>query len=260
MSNVVEMKSVQSLDIAVNLDEDLKAEILECKKRIEHDKVPLRKLAMCIGRDGAFIESLAERGSWQFLGYKDQHDFRIAQGICRSNWYRHVGVASHFLKVDRPYYLAMTMENAERLAVEPEEVRFDPDKLAKAATMTARTFDDLLTQEGAHREGKPRHERWVQVRYRMKEEQRRVIENALTAWKEEHGIADDAYALELLAVEYMDRPTLVGFLLRSRQELTEKIRSVEDVAQLKLLLADYLIEMGGVLESCCGAVEEEEIA
>ena len=127
MSTVVEMIPT------IALDEQQQQEVLECSRRIRVEKIALRKASMAIGRDGAFIENLADRGSWTLLGYRDQHDFRTAEGIGRSNWYRVVAVAKQFLVVDREVYMAMTMENAERLSIEPDEIRLNPDNLQRAA-------------------------------------------------------------------------------------------------------------------------------
>jgi hypothetical protein len=254
MANVIEMVPAQTLD------ENMKAAVLECTTRIRANKIMLRKAAMAIGYDGAVIESLAERGSWQFLGYHDQHDFRVSEGIGRSNWYRVVGVARLFLEVDRDVYIAMSMENAERLSVESPEIRLDPENLRRAAEMTAREFDDLMTTEGAHREGRPKSERWVEMKWRMQIRQREVIEAALKTWKEEHGLDDDAFALEMLVMEYADRPTLVSFILESIPRLTGAIRETTEIETLKEELTAYLQEMSDIVRVCCGETQEEESA
>ena len=254
MSTVIEMIST------IALDESEKAEVLACDQRIAGNVLPLRKVSMEIGRDGAYIESLAEKGSYQLLGYKHQHEYRIAKGIGRSNWYRVVGVAKLFLEIDRDIYTAMSLENAERLSVEPPPVRFNPDNLRDAAEMTATEFDDHMTTLGAHREGKPKNERWVEVKWRMRAEQRKVIETALKAWKEEHGIEDDAFALETLVMEYADRPTLAGFILQSIPRLTGTLRDATEIGTLKQAVMEHLQEMANIVRVCCGEIEEEQSA
>jgi hypothetical protein len=254
MSNIIEMVPAHALD------ESLQAVVLGCAGRIRNNKVTLRKAAMAIGYDGAVIDSLAERGSWTFLGFHNQHDFRIAEGIGRSNWYRVVGVASKFLTIDREVYVAMSMENAERLSIEPPEIRLDPTVLQLAAEMTAEKFDDEMTTRGAHRDGRPKREHWVQVKWLMRVEQRKVIELALASWKEEHGIEDDVFALETMLAEIHSRPTLVGFLLQSRSDLVEQIKTSDDLAQLKLYVANYVIGIQKQIDLCCGETEEERSA
>lgn len=251
MSNVIEMVPAQTLD------ESMRTAVLECSTRIRANKIMLRKAAMAIGYDGALIDKLADRGSWQFLGYRHQHEFRISEGIGRSNWYRVVGVAKLFLEVERDVYIAMSMENAERLSVESPDVRLDPENLRRAAEMTAREFDNLMTTEGAHREGRPKSERWVEVKWRMRDAQRKVIEAALKAWKEEHGIEDDAFALETLVMEYSDRPTLTGFILESIPRLTDTVRDATEINSLKQAVTEYLQEMAEIVHICCGETEEE---
>jgi hypothetical protein len=250
MSNVIEMVP------AISLTEQQKEEVLACGSRIRTDKVTLRKAAMSIGRDGAYVDSLAEKGSWHLLGCKDQHEFRIKEGLGKSNWYRVVAVASQFLAVDRETYMAMSMENAERLSVESEAVRFDVENLRQAADMTAREFDDYLTTKVAHRDGKPKNERWVEVKWRMRDQQRKVIQTALAAWKEEHGIEDDVFALETLVVEYSERATLAGFILASIPRLTGTVRDATDFEVLKQELTTYVQEMADLFKTCCGEIEE----
>lgn len=250
MSNVIEMSPT------IGLDEQQRQEVLECGKRIRTEKIALRKSSMSIGRDGAFIENLADRGSWQVLGCKNQHEYRIAEGIGRSNWYRVVAVAKKFLDVDRDVYMAMSMENAERLSVEPDDVRLDQGNLQAAASMTAEEFDDHLTTTTAHNEGKPKQEKWVQIHIHLREEQRKVIQEALQNWKGQHGIQDDAYAWELLCIEYADRPTLAGFILDSIPRLTGAVHDAADVDALKVSILEYLHEMAEIVHVCCGETEE----
>ena len=254
MNNILEMVP------EVALNEKQMAAVLACGKRIQKDKIALRKASMSIGYDGAYIESLAEFGSWRLLGYEHQHAFRIGEGLGRSNWYRVLSVAKKFLEIDRDAYVQMSRENAERLSLEPPKVRFDPDNLKRAAEMTARDFADLMTVDGAHREGKPKEEKWVEVKWRMRTEQRKVIEAALEGWKSEHGIEDDVFALEMLVAEYADRPTLIGFLLQSQVDLAEQVKEASDLEQLRLDVASYVTKIGRHIALCCGEIEEEEVA
>ena len=251
MSNVVEIVP------QITLDEQERAEIIACDIRIQTNTVPLRKAAMEIGRDGAYIESRAEKGSWQLLGFKHQHEYRIAKGIGKSNWYRVVAVARAFLAIDRETYVSMSMENAERLSVESEDIRLNPDNIQKAADLSAEEFDDFITTVGAHKDGKPKRERWVQMHIRLRDQQRKVIQSALNTWKEEHGIQDDAFALETLVMEYSERPTLTGFILESIPRLTETLRQTEEIDALKQAISVHLQEMANIVHVCCGEIEEE---
>lgn len=250
MADVIEMVP------SVALDEKLQSEVRACAARIKTEKVALRRAAMAIGHDGAFIESLADRGSWQVLGYKHQHDFRMSEGIGRSNWYRVLGIAKHFLKIDREMYCTMSVDNAERLSLEPEAVRLNPENIRRAAEMKAKDFDELMTSEGAEREGIPERERWRDLRFRLRDAQYKAIEEGLKSWMDEHDIANEGYGLELLIAEYRDRPTLTGFLLDSMSKLTAVIKDSSDLGELKILLANYVLEVGHLIESCCGAAEE----
>lgn len=251
MSNLIEMPVIQSLD------PELRNQVVARYNRLRQRATSLRKLTMEVGWDAAFIE---RNNGWEVLGFKHQHDCRITLGLGRSNWYRVIAVAQKFVELDEEKFFAMSMENAERLGMEPVEVRYDPENVLAAATMTASKFNDKLTIAGAHREGKPVNEHWVEIKWRIREEQRAMIEQGLEEWQREHGIEDQGYALELLIAEYRDRPTLVGFILESIPRLTDAINCTDEIGKLKGDLAEYLQEMAGVVRLCCGETEEEKSA
>ena len=239
------------------LDETTKERVLESGRRLRTNAGPLRKVSMEVGWDGAFIQSLADKGSWAVFECGDQHDFRRSIGIGRSNWYRLTAIAENFLSIDRDVYLAMTIENAELLGKQEPAIRLDPVNLKKAAELTYREFKDELVTAKAHREGRPPRERWTTFEMPMKEEQFKVITQRLAGWKEEHEIDNDAYALELLIVEYSERPTLAGFILDSIHSLTKHVRENQDPDELRGLIGDHVKAMYDILGQCCGDVEEE---
>lgn len=202
-----------------------------------------------LGWLGAQIESKAERGAWVVLGCKDQHDFRIARGISRSNWYRHVGIALKFVgRIEKELYTAMTLENAERLAVENSEIRYDEQLIRDAASMSIREFADKLATLGAHAEGKSKRQRYAEMRLRLEETTRDYIENGVRGWCQENGIelrAEDgiAYGLQLMVAELADGPTLVGYLLEAVPRIAKAARTSEDVVELRDMLVDFLVEI-----------------
>ena len=235
-------------------DAELREAVLESDRCIRRTWINVRKQSMEIGWEAAFLE---RHNAWQFLGFKHQHAYRIAVGIGRSNWYRLMAIAQKFPELSKEQFLAMSIENAERLGLEPKEVRYDPELLLKAATRQARDFKDELTTLGAHREGRPLHEHWVTMEWRLREEQRAAIERGLGEWQQEHGIDDEGYALELLIAEYRERPTLVGFINESIYRLKREVEEAEDLGRLRgscLLLAR---DMGEILKVCCGEQDRE---
>ena len=244
------------------LDEAEQQEILDSIKRIETINTQVTKGCMELGWEGAKIQSLAEKGSWGVAGFKDQHDFRITKGIGRANWYRHVGVAMRFYgHIDKATYLAMKMENAERLTIERSEIRFDAKYLADAANMSTKEFGDMLTNLVAHLDGKPVKKRYAEIRLRLEEQQRDFIENGIKGWCATHGIdlTEDGlgYGMQLMVSELAERPTLVGFLLESIPKLTEAARKADDLTDLRALIVDFVIEMNNQVHICCGEMSDE---
>jgi hypothetical protein len=248
-----------------NLDKEtsLKEQILASDKSIKEAWPKVRKMNMLIGWEGAFIE---QHNGWSLLGFDNQHDYRQALQISRSTWYKHIAIAHKFSELDKKAFLAMNIENAARLGIEPPQVRYDPANVQKAATKPTREFRDELTTESAHKEGKPAIEKWVEMTWKMKEERREWIEKSLEkwcqengineAWCKEYGIDENAYALEMLLAESTGKPTLVGFMMEAIPKLTEAIQGTNDPTELKLLCANHIREMGAVVIKCCGEVEE----
>ncbi len=259
MGNVVSMTG-EPVQI---LDEKLKEQILASDKCIKETWPQVRKMNMLIGWEGAFIQ---RHNGWKLLGFDDQHAYRLALQISKSTWYKHIGIAEKFAELDKEAFTSMSIENAHRLSVEPPHVRYDPVNVKKAATTLSREFRDTLTTEGAHREGKPEVEKWVELTWKMKEARREWIEKSLEkwcvengvneTWCKEHGIDENAYALEMLLAESVGRPTLVGFMMEEIPKLTEAVRSTSDLTDLKVLLAKHIQAMGVIVTKCCGEVEE----
>jgi hypothetical protein len=191
------------------------------------------------------------------LGFANQHEFRIAKGFSRSNWYRLIAIGLKFQKLDRDSYLAMSTENAERLGIEKEDVRLDAENLRAAAEMKATDFADYLVTKGAHEAGVSKLEKWAEMSWKMRAEQKKVIQEGLKGWMEENELTDEVYALELLVAEYRDRPTFVGFVLEEVPKLTEAIKSTDDATELKLLMVSHIQRMGNIMNKCAG---EEAVA
>ena len=240
-----------------SMDDRLKAQALESDRCIRRESKRLSKASMEIGWEGAFLR---RNNAWPLLGHEHENSYRAAVGIGRSTWYDVVKIASYFPQLDKETYLAMSLENARRLGMEPEAVRYDPKILQKATTQPAQEFKDELTTEGAHREGKPLSEHWKAMEWRFRQEQYEVIEQGLKDWQHEHGIDDLGYALELMIAECRERPTLVGFMTESIPRLTREVMTVHsgedvelsDLRALRETFAVHLKEMGEILRICCG--------
>jgi hypothetical protein len=243
----------------MSLDQQLR----ESDRTLVDAWVGLTKRSMLIGWEGAFIK---RHNGWQRLGYADEKHYRatrVANGIARSTWYKMVGLAERFSELSREQFLSMTIENAEQLAEAPQSVRRDPELIDAAAEMTVRDFESELVRRAALNENKPPSEVYVTIKWRIKQAQREVIERGLEDWQHEHGIDDPGYALELMIAEYRERVTLVGFIAESIPRLTQAVvaaHSVEELEELRRLMAAHIHEMGEILRLCCGEAGSDEEA
>lgn len=235
----------------------LQQQLEEADARISAHWNGLNKLSMGIGWDGYFIK---RHDGWRRLHFEDEKHYRRAKGIGRSTWYKMTGIAERLQHLTRNQFLAMTIENAEQLSVQPLGVKHDPDLILLAQTVTAAEFADELVLDQAQRENKPVKDVLVTMKWRIRQGQRKVIERYLEDWCQEHGIDDEGYGLELALAELHERPTLVGFISDSIPWLTEavtKARSVSELEGLRGLVAQHIQEMGEILKVCCGENEED---
>jgi hypothetical protein len=239
---------------------DLDNRLKEADLNISESWVSLNKRSMLIGWEGYFIKS---HNGWARLGYADEQHYRSTKGIARSTWYKMVNLAEQLSFLNKEEFLAMSIENAEQLAAAPREAREDPALIAAASTLSARDFESELVANTAERENKPVNEVYVTIKWRIKQGQREVIERGLKDWQHEHGIDDPGYALELMIAEFHDRPSLVGFLRESIPMLTREVTqadSIEDLQELRKVVAAHIQDMGEILKLCCGETKADEQA
>lgn len=234
------------------LGAELKEKIIASDRCIRRAWMNVRKMSLEIGWEGSFIE---KNNGWDMLGFKHQHDYRITVGIGKSNWYRLLAIAERFQNLDKEVFLSMSIENADKLSRQPEAIRYDSKNIEAAAKMSMRDFADTLSTQEEHRNGKSTDDKWVDVTWRMKEEQRVVIEKGIEEWRAEHGIDNNAYALELLVSEFRERPTLVGFLYSAIPELTQAVVSAQDLISLQEVVTKHIQAMNEILTTCVGEVE-----
>lgn len=226
--------------------------VLESDRAIRQAWGKLSKRSMEIGYEGAFLK---RNDAWHLLGAIDEKAYRAAVGVGRSTWYKMVGLAERFPHLTKAEFMAMSIENAEQLAAAPMETRKDAELLDAATQMTARDFEGELVRHTAKRENKPVGEVYVNMKWRIKQAQREVIERGLADWQHEHGIDDEGYALELMIAEFRERPTLVGFMSESITRLTREVldaKSTDDFERLRQTFAQHIREMGEILKICCG--------
>ena len=235
-------------------------QLQESDRRITENNGRFNKVSMEIGWDGYFIK---RHDGWQLLGYEDEKHYRQSKGIGRSTWYKMIGIAERLAHLTREDFLAMTVENAEQLSVQPTEVKQNPELIAKAQTETAEGFADQLVLDTAQRENKPVDDVYVTMKWRIRQGQRKAIESGLEEWQRMHGIDDPGYALELMIAEFRERSTLVGFIAEAIPRLAQAVttaQTAEELEDLRKLLAAHIQEMGELLKFCCGEAGAEEDA
>ncbi len=248
--------------LAPPIDGGLLEQLRQSDSRISENWTSMNKISMGIGWDGYFIK---KNEGWRALGYENEKHYRRMKGIARSTWYKMVGIAERLSHLTMDEFLAMTIENAEQLSVQPGTVKRDPELLRKAQTRTAQEFADDLVMHQAERENKPVGEVYVTMKWRIKQAQREVIERGLEDWQHEHGIDDEGYALELMIAEYRERPTLVGFMTESIPRLSRQVMAVhtgevlelDELRALRETFAVHLQEMGEILRVCCVEATED---
>ena len=244
----------------MEVDTQLLEQLRESDRRISENNGRFNKVSMEIGWDGYFIK---RHDGWRVLGYEGEKHYRSSKGIGRSTWYKMVGIAERLSHLSREDFLAMSIENAEQLSVQPFSVKHDPALIARAQAVTAQEFADDLVIDTARRENKPLGEVFVTMKWRIKQAQREVIERGLEDWQHEHGIDDPGYALELMIAEVSDRPTLVNFISESIPMLTREVTQAETMEELQYLrkvVAAHIQDMGAILKICCGESAEAEAA
>ena len=248
------------------ISDSLLAQLKESDRRITGNGGRFNRISMEIGWDGHFIK---KHNGWRALGYEDEKHYRRVKGIGRSTWYKMTGIAERLSHLTMEEFLAMTVENAEQLSVQPGAAKRDPELILKAQTTTAQEFADELVMAQATRENKPLGEVYVTIKWRLKQAQREVIERGLEDWQHEHGIDDPGYALELLVAEYRERPTLVGFMTESIPRLSREVLGVHtgnaeiELSELRHLRDEFAVhihEMGEILRLCCGEADSERVA
>ena len=252
------------MDFSLVVSEEMRVAAIESDRCITEASTKLSKMSMEIGWEGAFLKKFS---LWPVLGCINELEYRVKKGVSRSTWYETVG-AAYTLRypsyrqtgITKDQFLAMSLENAKQLAAVEEEVRYSPALLEKAATLTNPQFKHAIALDGAMRENRTLKDSYSNIQWRVSESQRQVIERALNDWQHEHHLDDPARALELLMVEYSNRPTFVGFIQEAIVRLTPTVteaKTVEELKRLQVTFADHIREMGEILDMCR---QEEDVA
>ena len=231
----------------------------ECDEHVRRAWRSVKKHSMEIGWYGRILKA---ENLFQELGYADEVAYWQAAGVGHSTWYKMIRIAEAFAHLTLDEFLALSIENADQLSTLNEAARHDEKLLAQAAKQTAIQFEETLAEHTAEVQHRPVAELSVTWKLHMKRGQRTVIEQRLRQWQQEHGIADEAYALEMLIAEYTERLTLVGYMTETIQRLERSTAgtSSKDAAALRTEIRTLVTEMQEALRLVVGEGNGQEEA
>jgi uncharacterized protein YeaC (DUF1315 family) len=265
MSEVIEMENANALV--------LKLEAQQIDVRLREAGAKHNRRSMEIGWYGRLLKV---KNLWPFLGYTTEVDdsgneiqvpyteksYRIAIRIGRSTWYKMVALAESFKDLTAEQFMEMQIENAEALSECNEEVRYNPEMVKKAATLSEKDFAHELLVDQAHREKRPVEEMPDTLKIFLTHGQKKAVMQGLREWQEEHGMQNEGEAIEMLLAEYRGRISLVKYLSESITMLRKTINycdSPDRWADVRRELQSLVTEMQEVLVRTVGD-EEASVA
>lgn len=181
------------------------------------------------------------------FGYQSEAEFRDAEKISVRTWGRMVRLAEAFSQLSKEEFLAMTADNADQLAKLPEEDRYDPELLQAAQQLSATDLQRKLLERQAVKEGVPVGDVRVKWSCPMFEGQKKVIEQGVEEFRQQHGLKEKGTALEWLVMENTGRETLMGFMQRSIPTLRRALKK-QTVDEMRELLEEYVQDLAATVE------------
>lgn len=185
------------------------------------------------------------------FGYQSEGEFRDAEGISVRTWGRMVRLAEALSQLSKEEFLAMTADNAEHLARLPEEERYDPELLEAARTLSATELQRKLLERQAAQQGVPVGDVRVKWSCPMFEGQKKVIEQGVEEFRQQHGLKEKGTALEWLVMENTGRETLMGFMQRGVPTLKRALRATT-VEEMRELLGVYVADLAEAVDGLQG--------
>ena len=181
------------------------------------------------------------------FGYQSEAEFRDAEKISVRTWGRMVRLAEAFSQLTKAEFLAMTADNAEHLAKLPEEERYDPAWLEAARSLSSVALQRRILEHQAKQQGVAVGEVRVKWSCPMFEGQKKVIQQGVEEFRQQHGLKEAGTALEWIVMENTGRETLMGFMQRSVPVLRRALKK-ETVEEMRELLAEYVTDLAAAVE------------
>ena len=193
--------------------------------------------SMRIGWHAAYLK---EHNLFGILGFKNEHECRIAAGVGESTWYAMIRLAEAYKGLDEEQFVSMKQVNAKALADLPESKRLSREWIRDAGSMSQEDFQEKVDEA---MEGKARasdgKERGKVIKISVPASRKEVIETGLKEFAESVGIPanDTGRAMELLVVEATGQKSLIEAIANA----TQMIREAKKL-QKKNLSAEELVE------------------
>lgn len=173
-----------------------------CEKKVEHGAHGTMDM-------GFYGRELAEKKLFRRLGYESEGDFLNRKGYAASTWFKMVGIARELQRLPYEDFVKLKVSNAKELCRLPEEIRYQPEWLAKAEAMATEDFAKEIEAARAAAMGLAAEDVPVLLRLPMVASQRDAIFDGLREIAMELGLSDKpsalARALEWAVAEMRNR-------------------------------------------------------
>lgn len=198
-------------------------------------------------RIGFHAYILKEKNLWGMLGYRDEHEARIAASVGESTWYSTIRLAEQFAGADESLFTSMKLTNAKELAELPESKREDKQWLTWAAEDSIVKFKERC-DEAMYGKARPRDSKEVttSMKMPMPASRKKVIEEKVKEYAVAVGInpADQAKAIEVALTEVTGGKSLVEAITNS----VAKIKQAKEYAHSGVSVDEALVKMEQVLD------------
>lgn len=173
-----------------------------CEKKVEHGAHGSMDM-------GFYGRELVEKKLFRRLGYDSENDFLNRKGYAASTWFKMVGIAKGLQRLPVEEFVRLKVSNAKELCRLPEEMRYQPEWLAKAESMPAEEFAKEVEAARAAAMGMAAEDIPVMLRLPMVAGQRDAVVDGLREIAMELGLGDKpaalARALEFAVAEMRGR-------------------------------------------------------
>ncbi|HEX5433532.1 MAG TPA: hypothetical protein VFY05_04790 [Candidatus Angelobacter sp.] len=199
---------------------------------------------------GWIAAEMKEKNQFPLMGYNNENECRIALRIGRSTWFRYIGLADSFQKLEKDEFCKMIAENADHLAKLDERMRYRKDLVKAAQEMTEADFEKLLVKHRAKDEDADEDDIVVTLKLRMTEGQKKAITDTFGWFAKQNDIPADneSKILELICAEVKHRNPIVTAMMKVTGQLGQTAKILQDGGNLS---ADEVIKIAAESVASC---------